>query len=49
MLIQHNINSINGFAGTFPDLRRKYLNQVNIRLKCIKRLYLRYNKQLNTL
>ena len=40
---KHRIESIEGFAGTFPELRRKY-DTIN---RCIKRLEQRYNRVLN--
>ena len=39
--------SINGFPGTFPELRRKYIHNVEIYRKCIERLTKRYYALLN--
>ena len=36
--------SINGFAGTFPELNKKYEHNLIIFDMCIKRLNQRYNK-----
>ena len=38
------IESINGFPGTFPSLRAKYVNNIDTINRCIDRLYLRYKK-----
>ena len=46
---KHRIESINGFAGTFPELRRKYLNDIDTINRCIKRLEQRYQRVLNDL
>ena len=43
-LIELKKESINGFAGTFPRLRRKYLHNIEIYKMCIARLYERYEK-----
>ena len=39
--------SINGFSGTFPELRRKYIHDVDIYERCVKRLKQRYDVVLN--
>jgi len=36
--IQRNIESINGFAGTFPRLKKKYLNDIDTQKKCVYKL-----------
>ena len=41
------IDSLNGFAGTFPELRRKYLNRIDTLSKCIDKLTLKYQIILN--
>ena len=43
---KHKIESIEGFAGTFPDLRKKYVNDIDTINRCIKRLKQRYNHAL---
>lgn len=43
----HRIESIGGFAGTFPELRRKYVNDIDTINRCIKRLEQRYKRVLN--
>ena len=45
--ISLNEESINGFAGTFPRLKTKYLNDIDTIERCIKRLEQRYNNALN--
>ena len=44
---KHRIESIDGFAGTFPELRRKYLNDIDTIDRCIKRLEQRYHRVLH--
>lgn len=44
---KHRIESIEGFAGTFPELRKKYVNDIDTINRCIKRLEQRYNRILN--
>lgn len=44
---KHRIESIEGFAGTFPELRRRYVNDVDTINRCIKRLEERYKRVLN--
>jgi len=39
---------VNGFASTFPELRRKNLNKIEIYRMCIERLYQRYDKVFKT-
>lgn len=46
---QLRIDSINGFSGTFPELRRKYSNDIDTINMCINRLYLRYENLKNQL
>jgi len=46
-LKKHRIESIEGFAGTFPELRRKYVNDIDTINRCIKRLEQRYKRVLN--
>jgi hypothetical protein len=41
---KHKIESIEGFAGTFPELRRKYVHEIDIYNRCIKRLEQRHDK-----
>ena len=41
------IERIEGFGGTFPELRRKYVNDIDTINRCIKRLEQRYNSVLN--
>ena len=43
-MIEHKQDSINGFPGTFPDLKRKYLHNIEIYQMCINRLKQRYNE-----
>ena len=44
---KHRIESIEGIAGTFPDLRRRYVNDIYTINRCIKRLEHRYKRVLN--
>lgn len=44
---KHKIESIEGFAGTFPELRKKYVNDIDTINRCIKRLEQRYKRILN--
>lgn len=44
---KHRIESIEGFAGTFPELRKKYENDIDTINRCIKRLEQRYKRILN--
>ena len=44
---KHRIESIDGFAGIFPELRKKYVNEIDTINRCIKRLEQRYNRVLN--
>ena len=46
---KHRIESIEGFAGTFPELRRKYVNDIDTINRCIKRLEQRYKSVLESL
>ena len=46
---KHRIESIEGFAGTFPELRRKYINDIDTINRCIKRLWQRYQRIMNGL
>ena len=39
--------SINGFPGTFLELRIKYAHRIDIYIRCINRLNQRYYKLLN--
>lgn len=41
------IENIEGFAGTFPELRKKYVNDIDTINRCIKRLEQRYKRILN--
>ena len=38
--------NINGFAGSFPNLRKRYLHDLDIYGMCVERLKLRYHKQM---
>lgn len=40
------IESIGGFAGVFPETRRKYVNRVDTLNRCIKRMEQRYNQEM---
>ena len=42
--IELNEGSINSYAGTFGNLKRKYEHRIKIQLSCINRLYSMYNK-----
>ena len=42
--IKLKTGSINGYPGTFPELRRKYIHNIEIYNKCIQRLTERYSK-----
>jgi len=42
-MICSKVDSINGFAGTFTELRKKYYHNIDIYNMCIDRLILRYN------
>jgi hypothetical protein len=44
---KHLIQSINGFGGSFSELRRKYVNNIDTINRCIKRLEERYNRVFN--
>ena len=46
---KHRIEIIEGFPGTFPRLRRKYINDIDTINRCIKRLEQRYKSVLNGL
>jgi hypothetical protein len=41
---KNRIESIDGFAGLFPELKQKYINNIDIINRCIKRLIERYNR-----
>lgn len=41
--------SIESIAGTFPDLRRKYVNDIDTINRCITRLQERYSRVYNGL
>jgi hypothetical protein len=41
--------SLDGFPGTFPRLRAKYLNDIDTREKCIEKMWKLYKKELNQL
>ena len=43
-MIQHKNDSINGFGGSFKDLRNKYTDNIDTYNRCINRLTERYNK-----
>jgi hypothetical protein len=45
-MIKHTNNSINGFGGSFRDLREKYMDKIDTYNRCIERLYNRYNNLL---
>ena len=47
--IELDRGSIDGFQGTFPSLRAKYLNSIDTREKCIKKMWKLYKKELNQL
>lgn len=40
---------INGFSGTFPELKLKYEDQIDTYNRCIARLYSRYEKAVKTI
>jgi len=44
---KQRIESIEGFPGTFPELRKKYVNDIDTINRCIKRLEQRYKYVLN--
>jgi len=44
-LIEHKALSIEALNGNFPDLKAKYLHNIDIYKRCINRLNLRYTKQ----
>lgn len=44
---KHRIENIEGFAGTFPELRRKYVNDIDTINRCIKRLEDSYKRVLH--
>lgn len=48
-MIQLKVDSINGFPGTFPELRNKYYHNIEIYKKCIVRLIQRHDKILNSI
>ena len=41
--------SLDGFPGTFPNLRAKYLNDINTRKRCIEKMWKLYKKELNAI
>jgi len=41
---RHTIRSIESFGGTFPNLRKKYIHNIDIYNRCINRLKERYNR-----
>lgn len=43
------MDSIDGFAGTFPELRRKYENEIATINRCIERLEQRYKRVFKNL
>ena len=45
--IPSTIKSINGFGGTFPELRKKHVHNIEIYNMCINRLYKRYKATIN--
>lgn len=45
-LIRSKNDSINGFAGTFPELRKKYFDNIHTYNRCIIRLEERFEKLL---
>ena len=45
-MIKHTNDSINGFGGSFKDLREKYTDKIDTYNRCIERLYSRYNNLL---
>mgnify|MGYP000970647621 FL=1 len=44
MLIKSAQENIDGFCGTFPELRKKYNHKLEIYQMCIERLMKRYEK-----
>jgi len=48
-LIISRDDGINGFSGTFPSLKRKYIHDIEIYKRCIERLNLRYRNIINSL
>ena len=44
--ISLRIQAINGFPGTFADLRKKYVNDIDTYKRCISRLYERHERIL---
>ena len=44
MAKRHTIQSIEGFGGTFPRLRKKYIHNIDIYNRCINRLKERYSR-----
>lgn len=48
-MVQLTNDSIEGFPGSFPELKRKYNHKLEIYRACINRLEDRYHKQLKTL
>jgi hypothetical protein len=44
---KQNIDNINSFSGTFPELRRKYVNNIDTINRCIIRLEQRYMCLIN--
>lgn len=45
---KQKIESINGYAGTFPKLKEKYLNDIDTINKCINKLEQRYYRLINS-
>jgi hypothetical protein len=43
-LIESQQESLDGFQGTFPELRRKLIHRIEIYQKCVQRLEQRYEK-----
>jgi len=42
---QRRMESVEGFGGTFPELRREYIHEIDIINRSINRLYQRFNNQ----
>ena len=45
--INTKTESVNGFSGTFPDLRKKYLKIIELNEYAIDKLTIKYNNLLN--
>lgn len=48
-MLKSQQESIDGFQGTFPELRRKLIHRMEVYQKCVDRLQQRYEKAVTGL